>query len=56
MAQEEISHYKEFQYVIVNNVLSDGIRQVRGILEAERIKRARLADLQEFVDTLKPEK
>lgn len=53
-AQDEISHYTEFQYVIVNNDLNDSIRQVREILEAERLKRHRLVDVQAFVDTLKP--
>ncbi|MCK5556034.1 MAG: guanylate kinase [Alphaproteobacteria bacterium] len=53
-AQDEISHYTEFQYMIVNNALEDSIRRVRRILEAERLKRHRLIDIQDFVDTLKP--
>lgn len=53
-ARDEMAHYTEFQYVIVNNDLSDSIRQVQGILEAERSKGHRLVDVQEFVDTLKP--
>lgn len=53
-AGEEMSHYREFQYVIVNNDLGDSIRQVQGILEAERAKGRRLIDIQDFVDTLKP--
>jgi guanylate kinase len=55
-AQEEIAHYRDFQYVIVNNNLEDSIRQVRTVLEAERLKRTRLTDVQAFVDTLKPPK
>jgi guanylate kinase len=55
MAGDEISHYKEFDYVIVNNDLGESIRQVRGILDAERLKRTRQCDVQEFVATLKPE-
>ena len=55
-AQDEISHYKEFQYVIVNNDLNESIRQVRHILEAERTKRARLLNLADFVGNLKPGK
>ncbi|MCE9507478.1 MAG: guanylate kinase [Alphaproteobacteria bacterium] len=54
MAQDEISHYDEFQYVIVNNDLTDSIACVRGILEAERAKRHRLLNVQDFVDTLEP--
>lgn len=53
-AQDEISHYGEFQYVIVNSDLQESIRQVQGILAAERIKRHRLTDIQNFIDTLKP--
>jgi len=51
---DEISHYKDFQYVLVNTDLNKTIKQVYSILEAERIKRHRLSDLQDFVDTLKP--
>lgn len=54
MAQDEMSHYREFQYVVVNNDLNESMRQVRCILEAERMKRARLQSLQGFVDTLRP--
>lgn len=53
-AQDEISHYNEFQYVIVNNDLQRSIQQVRAILEAERAKRHRLTDVHSFVDTLRP--
>jgi len=53
-APEEIDHYREFQYVIVNNDLQESIAKVRTILEAERMKRTRLNGLQEFVHTLRP--
>ncbi len=52
-AADEISHYNEFQYVIVNHDLKESIAKVRAILEAERNKRQRLGGIQEFVDTLK---
>ena len=55
-ARDEIAHYREFQYVIVNNNLEDSIAKVRAILEAERQKRNRLVGIQSFVDTLKPGK
>lgn len=54
MAQDEIAHYDEFQYVIVNNNLEESIQLVKDILDAERVKRARLMDLPDFVKTLKP--
>lgn len=53
-AQDEISHYGEFDYVIVNNDLDDTIAQVKSILEAERTRRQRLTDVEAFVKTLKP--
>lgn len=53
-AQEEISHYSEFDYIIVNKDLNKSIARVRAILDAERLKRTRLLNLQGFVDTLKP--
>ncbi len=54
MASEEIAHYKEFEYVIVNNNLEDSLRVVRGILDSERSKRTRLLNVDDFVKTLKP--
>lgn len=53
-ARDEIAHYTEFDYVIVNNSFEDTVAKVHAILEAERQKRARLTDVQAFVDTLKP--
>ena len=55
-AHDEITHYREFQYVIVNHNLEESITKVRAILEAERQKRDRLIGIQSFVDTLKPGK
>lgn len=54
MAQDEISHYKEFQYVVINNDLNESLHTVRAILDAERAKRERLLDVDAFVSTLKP--
>lgn len=54
MAQDEISHYTEFEYVIINNEFEETIAKVHAILEAERIKRHRQTDLSDFIATLKP--
>ena len=51
-ASTEISHYSEYDYIIVNNDLDNSIRLAQGILDAERSKRRRLTDLPEFVSTL----
>jgi guanylate kinase len=53
-AGKEISHYKEFDYIIVNKDLQKSVARVRSILEAERLKRTRLTNIDEFVATLKP--
>lgn len=54
MAQDEIAHYREFKYVIINNNFADSVYLVHSILKAERQKLTRFMDLQSFVDTLKP--
>ena len=54
MAQDEISHYREFQYIVVNNDLNESLHTVRCILDAERAKRERLLDVDTFVKTLHP--
>jgi len=53
-AQDEISHYDEYHYVIINYDLDDSLHRVQAILEAERMKRRRLLDVKEFTDGLKP--
>lgn len=53
-AMGEISHYAEYDYVIINRDLDDALRRVQAILVAERMKRRRLAGLENFVQELKP--
>lgn len=48
-ASAEISHWAEYDYVIVNNDLEDSVRAVTSILNAERLKRERLLGLSAFV-------
>ena len=48
-AVDEISHYNEYDYVIVNNDLDESVRQLRGIVSAERVRRTRQVGLFEFV-------
>ena len=54
-ASDEISHYSEYDYIIINNDLSRSINTAQAILEAERCKRRRLTDLPNFVRTLMQE-
>ena len=48
-ASNEISHWAEYDYVIVNDELEDSHAQVTAILTAERLRRRRRIGLTEFV-------
>lgn len=52
---DEMSHWAEYDYVIVNQDLDDSVRQVRAILEAERKRRDRQLGLADFVNRLRGE-
>jgi guanylate kinase len=51
-AAAEISHWPEYDYVIVNSHLDESIAGLRAILTAERLKRERLLGLSDFVRDL----
>ncbi len=48
-AASEISHWPEYDYVIVNRDAERALAQVKAILEAERARRTRLVGVGEFV-------
>lgn len=48
-ANDEISHFAEYDYIIVNRDLEEAKAQVRAILDAERLKRSRQTGLSDFV-------
>ncbi|PCJ03159.1 MAG: guanylate kinase [Alphaproteobacteria bacterium] len=52
-AADEMSHYSEYDYVIINNDVDEAIKKAQLILDAERIKRRRMAGLSNFVRGLK---
>jgi len=52
-ASDEMSHWAEYDYVIINRDLDQCVEAVRGILESERLKRRRQIGLAEFVNGLK---
>jgi guanylate kinase len=52
---EEMSHWPEYDYVIVNRDLAESVRQVRAILDAERLRRERQVGLSEFINRLRGE-
>jgi guanylate kinase len=51
-ADGEISHWAEYDYVIINDDLGCSLQQIESILAAERLKRARQIGLSEFVRAL----
>ena len=48
-ASREISHWPEYDYVIVNDEIAETHRQVMAILSAERLRRRRRVGLTQFV-------
>jgi guanylate kinase len=48
-AAEEISHWAEYEYVLVNDDMTDCLARVRAIVAAERFKRIRQTSLVPFV-------
>lgn len=48
-AATEISHWPEYDYIIINEDVADSLQQLKAILAAERLRRARQTGLSEFV-------
>jgi guanylate kinase len=51
-ARDEIAHWNEFEYVVVNRALDAATADVRAVLHAARCARTRQPGLQEFVARL----
>ncbi len=52
-AVDEMSHYGEYDYAIINSALDDSVATARAILNAERARRQRNLSLDHFVQSLK---
>jgi guanylate kinase len=50
---EEISHWLEYDYVIVNDTIDDAVAEAYAIVTAERLRRIRQTGLAEFVAGLR---
>jgi guanylate kinase len=50
---DELSHWPEYDYVIVNDDLEHSVAQTKAILTAERVKRERVPGLADFVNKLR---
>jgi len=51
-ASNEIQHWNEYDYVVINRDVDEALAAVRAILAAERLRRSRLTGLKDFVQGL----
>ncbi len=52
-ARKEISHYIEYDFVIINNEIEKAVSQIKSILFSERLRRYRQLNLNKLIDNLK---
>ena len=52
-SSDEMSHWAEYEYVVINDALDDCVLTVEGILAAERLRRTRQVGLANFVNQLR---
>jgi len=55
-AEAEVSHWEEYDYVIVNEDFSGALEELELILRAERLRRTRRPWLRGFLDELMNER
>ena len=48
----EIMHWKEYDYVIVNNNFEQTLNEIKSIITSEKLRRVRNSQLEEFIETL----
>ncbi len=54
-ASNEVQHWDEYDYVVINHDIDCSVEAVRAILAAERLRRTRLTGLKQFVKKLQTE-
>ncbi|HCL62702.1 MAG TPA: guanylate kinase [Rhizobiales bacterium] len=52
-SSEEMSHWSEYEYVIVNREIDDSVAEIQAIVTAERLRRTRQLGLADFVNRLR---
>ena len=52
-ARKEISHYLEYDFVIINNEIETAVSQIKTILFSERMRRSRQLNLNKVIESLK---
>ena len=50
LVQNEISHFPEYDYVVINEDLIDCVKKIKNIIESERLKKSRLINLTNFIN------
>jgi guanylate kinase len=50
---EELSHWSEYDYVVVNRAIDESVAEVQAIVTAERLRRIRQLGLADFVNRLR---
>ncbi len=50
LVQNEISHFPEYDYVVVNDDLKKCVDNIKKIIESERLKKSRIINLTNFID------
>ena len=51
-ARKEISHYSEYDFIIINKDIEESLEKIKSILFSERIRRHRLVGIDKFVEIL----
>ena len=51
-ASNEISHYAEYDYIIINEDFEDSLVNIESILIAEGLKRSRQLNIQDIINNL----
>ena len=51
-ATDEMSHWREYDYIVVNESIDESVRRAAAILQAERLRRERQTGLADFVGRL----
>ena len=51
-ARKEISHYSEYDFIIINEDIQESVNKIKTILHSESLRRHRQVGLKKFVDNL----
>jgi guanylate kinase len=49
-ARNEISHYEEYDFMVVNDDLNNSYQKIRSIIEAKRVSRQNQNDIKKFIN------